>query len=196
MPLSYTLRAYFNVNYSLMARLIQRFTKDKHVAEGYVILSIALTTIAFVAGSYIAWAFVEPVIVADTTNRAAELYFLGQVIAGMLAFACTSLGFKPALSVHMDSDGLLIQEGKRVLDTPIRQMQSVSLISPVQYHRHYRKYRNTRSFLRRDMGDLILIETAAGPVILSAPPQKRTLLLNNLHSTFSLQPTIPLAYVA
>ena len=190
MSLSYRIRPQFDANYSLLGRLIYRKVNDRTYSEGLLVLSVALLLIVLVAGFYIAWAFVKPVVEADLSGRSEFIYFAVQAGTFGLLFVLTLVGRKPALSVSLNGDRLDIQQGERSLTLSIDRIDSVSQISSTLFHRHYRKYRKTEAFYGRLSDQLLLISTQGSPVILGLDMKDQATLLRALRSSATQQHTM------
>lgn len=185
-----------NANYSVLGRLIRRSVKDAHYAEGILILTIALLCISMVVFFYIGWAFVEPIITADTSGQAAAYYFFGQLGSFLLLFFVALLGFKPGLEIDVDAHCLHIKQGKQRMLVLFNEIQHADSISAKEFHQHYRKYINTRAFYNRLSGNLLLLDTDNGPVILGLSEEDQATLRGALRSSASQENKLSFEFVA
>ncbi len=178
----------------MLGRWINHYVKDRDRAEGILILGVALTSILLIVGFYIGWVIVQPAAEADPTGATALAYFAAQLITVVVFLLVTVIGFKPALTVTVEDHSLLITQGKKKRHIALSVITSVSTITPLQFHRHYRKYRDTQSFFNKIEGDLLLLTTAEGPIVIGLNQQDLATLLSSLRSSASLERTDSVAY--
>lgn len=185
-----------NANYSLLGRLIRRSVRDSHFAEGILILTIALLCIGLVVSFYIMWAFIQPIVEADSTGQTAIYYFIAQVGSFLLLVLTAFLGLKPGVEITVDEQCLHINQGKERLLLLQSEIEQVEIITSLQYHQHYRKYENTRAFFSRLTDRLMLLTTEHGPVILGVSDEDQATLLEALRSSASAETTTSFEFVA
>ena len=193
---SFTVPHRLNANYSLLGRIIRRSVKDAHVAEGVLILTIALLAILTVVGFYIAWAFVQPIVESDTTGTTALIFFLSQAGSLLLFLLISFAGIKPSIKIVFQDQFLQIEQGSHNLLLLVSEIESAEFISAIQFHRHYRKYLSTRSFFNQLPDTLLLLNTARGPIVLGIREEDQATLLDALRSSASENTQKSLAFVA
>jgi hypothetical protein len=114
----------------------------------------------------VAWAFVHESILAEPEGPVAIRFWLGQMLfAIFFCFGCV-VGFKPALTLTCTQTAIRIQDGDSDTIIPYRDIQAVEDIGGRMFHRHFRRYINSRVFVNRIEDELLLLHTADGPVVL------------------------------
>ena len=185
-----------DANYSLLGRLIRRSVNDYHYAEGILILSIAMISIVMVVLFYVAWAFVEPALATDSTGQLAEYYAMAQFGSAVFLVLIAFIGFKPKLEITIEDYCIHIKHGSQKLVLLTSEVLQTEIISASQFHKHYRKYVNTRAFYNRLNDHLLLLDTTNGPVILGLSEEHQATLLSALRSSASTESNTIFEFVA
>ena len=166
----------FHPGYALLGRWLRRRTRDPLQAEALQILVLTGLALGLVLIHALLWAFWYPALQADPTGPVALVIGGGSLGAVVLVIGLGVLGFAPEVVVWGDAAHLHIRQGRRGLRLPYEQVESVAQITPLVYHRHYRRYAATHSFVGRVDGDLLLLRTPQGPVVLGLLPADQDLL--------------------
>jgi hypothetical protein len=146
-----------------LGRAIRRRLEDDERAEGVYILCVAFLLIGLVLLFYLAWALYEPALV---TGSGAKLFAGTQLATGGLVFLTCFLGHKPALRITLSPDAVALEHGKRSVCLPRHSIHTVTTVTALEFHRHYRKYSQTRVFINNLKAPLVLLKTEEGPVVL------------------------------
>ncbi len=184
MSLSLIVQRRFHAGYSLLGCLIRKRVSDEHYAEGIFILALSMIGVGLVLFFYLGWAVVQTAIQAFP-ERAEDLifmYLMGQVAASILFFATCLFGFKPAVKVTVTGRQIDIRQGRRRHVVSLDNIQSISSISALLFHQHYRRYKNTKGFYGRLPAELLLIETDSDPVVLGLSFEGQKTLTSRLES--------------
>ena len=175
---SYSVKSRFHIGYSLLGRQIRRRQTDEHYAEGIFIIAFAILLVGLIVFNFLGWGFIQPFLSGPSAESITLFFWIGQVISTLLFFSVCMLGFKPAIEVKVqENKQLSIKQGKQVLQLPLDVIQSVTQISALRFHRHYRKYANTRAFFVKIPSSLILLNTEEGPIVLGLPQEEQQELL-------------------
>lgn len=161
----------FHMAYAPLGRWISRREPDARRAENLLILALTALLMGIMFANQIAWAFVKDAIVAAPEGPTAMAFWLAQVGFLMALFFGGVLGFKPALALTCGPRALHIQEEGVETVVPYDSIDTIRVISALAYHRHFRRYRQTRSFVNQIEAEMVLLETTTGPVILGLPPE-------------------------
>ena len=125
---------------------------------------------------YLAWALLNPAILAAPAGPTAIAFWLSQLGAvTVLGLTCV-LGFTPPLVVACRANGLHLRRGKQALDLAFDDIEFVEIISALAFHRHWRRYAATHIFINRLDGEVLLLHTAHGPVALRLHPNDQEAL--------------------
>jgi hypothetical protein len=188
---TFTISRRFHPAYSLLGRWMRRWLDDDRRAEALFILVLSGVALTLLLSQYLAWALLKPFIAAAPDGPAALAFWIGQVGALGLVIGTCVVGFQPAITVTADTDRLRLRQHDRVLVVPYAAIGDVSIISARRYHRHWRRYAATHTFVNHPDDDLLLLRTDIGPVVLSLAPDDREVLLDHLDArrtpSFSLQ---------
>ncbi len=169
MPSKLIIPRRFHSGYSLLGLAIRKRIEDKSYAEGLYILVLAAILIGAVLAFYLGWALLQPVI---QTDQDAFVFACTQVGVAIVIFVTCVWGYKPAVEVAYAADALVIKQGPVSHRISRNAVRSISKLSFLDFHRHYRKYRQTLVFSNRSADPLMLIRTDDGPVVLGLPEQK------------------------
>ncbi len=160
---------------------MRRLVRDRRQAEAYFVLALTALVLVWLVVQYGAWALVQPAPTEEPGGGLALTFWAVQIgsLAGLLLVgAC---GLKPAATITCASDGLHIEQGRRALRLPYDAITSVERITALRFHRHERRYAATQLFAARvGRGDLLLLRTARGPVVLGLAPDDQDALCAHL----------------
>lgn len=167
----------------------QRFDDERRV-EALFIVVLSVLALALLLVQYLAWALLQPVIVATPDGPTAIAFWIGQVGAFALVVGCCVVGFEPTITVAAEEERLRFYRNDHVLDLSYGAIDEVRTITALRYHRHWRRYAATHAFVNRPDGDLLLLHTDVGPVVLGLAPDDREALLAHLDAHWA--PAFPL----
>ncbi len=176
--------------YAPLGRLIRRHEQDVRRAENHLILVITALLMVLMFANQIAWAFVKDPILAEPEGPVAMVFWLSQ-LGFLLGFilGCV-IGFKPALTITCGAQAVHIQEESTETVIPYNEIELVRTITSLTFHRHFRKYRQTRVFVNLIEDELILLETTRGPVILGIAPEDHPLFIKHVERQRVMAPTL------
>jgi hypothetical protein len=188
---TFTIPRRFHPAYSLLGRWMRRWLDDERRAEALFIIVLSVLALALLLAQYLAWALLQPAIEATPEGPTAILFWIGQVAAVVLIVGFCVVGFEPAIVVTAEEDALHLQQKDCSLTLPYDAIETADTISARRYHRHWRRYAATHAFVNRPDGDLLLLRTDDGPVVLGLAPDDREALLDHLDArrspSFALQ---------
>lgn len=191
MRASFTISRRFHPAYSLLGRGLRRWLDDERRAEALFIIVLSGLALTLLLAQYLAWALLQPAIETAPDGRTALTFWIGQVGMFALIVGACVVGFKPAITVTADEDALRLQQQDRTLALPYDAIDEVTTITALRYHRHWRRYAATHTFVNHPQEDLLLLHTDEGPVVLGLPPDDHEVLFDHLAShhtpSFSLQ---------
>ncbi len=142
---------------SLLGRALRRRVADERRAESTYIVVVALVAVVLALAGQWGWMRWEASPLA---------YGLGLGAAWLLAGAACLAGWRPRLHVRARAGRLEIRRGAEELVLPYGQIEAAERVSAEAYHRHWRRYAATRSFVNRLGDEVLLLRTARGPVVL------------------------------
>lgn len=163
LPLMYaTVPPAFDPASSLLGRLVRRWAHDERQAASlYVVAAALMLVVATLAGQW-GW-----VLWGQDADGASNLVLFAVQIGGGLLVGCAALvGWRRPIHVHADSDALTVQCGAESFVLSLDALSSAERITPSAYHRHWRRYAATRSFVNRLPDVLLLLRTDHGPIVL------------------------------
>lgn len=147
----------FDAGRSLLGRLFRAITADERQAESYLILAVGLLGLAVLLGGYLGWALVPP-----GSRHVFVAVFLGLVF--LMGAGLT--GRRPSVTVRAGQDELTIDSADGELRIPYSAVERWSRIDDRTFHRHYRRYAETRVFVNRVPSELLLLRAGDAPVVL------------------------------
>jgi len=156
----------FHPAYSLLGRALRRLTGDARHAEALFLVTLSTGVLGLLLIHFLAWTKVQPAIEADPTGPTGLVFWLSQ-LGGLLACVLVGiLGFAPAIDLTVTATALILRQGTRECTLPYTEILSVTAISALHYHRHYACYAATQAFVNRLTPQVLLLQTADGPVVL------------------------------
>jgi len=165
---------------------MRRRLGDERRAEARLAVTLTGILLALMVTQFLAWALLAPSILAAPTGSIALLYWGAQIGAFVLCFLGCVLGFKPAISICFEPGGLLIRRPDETLRLAAGEVFAHEVLSPLLFHRHYRRYARTHVFVNRLTDAPLLLQTAFGPVVLGLSTADQTAVLRRLD-----RPTAP-----
>ncbi len=178
---TYLVKSRFHIGYSLLGRQIRRRISDGHYAEGLFIIAFAVFLVGLVIFNYLGWGFIQPLLAGPSAESVMLFFWGGQVGLTLIFFLTCMFGFKPALEVMVDAGKQLkIKQGSNTLNIPLHTIRAATQIPALRFHRHYRKYLETRSFFVQIPSSPVLLTTDGGPVVLGLPQHEQVELLQQL----------------
>lgn len=155
---------------SLLGRWVRRKTADHWQAQAYFILVSMSLLVVLVIANFAAWGIVGRSIMA-TPDGATALAFWWSQVAAFGGWALVSLvGWAPGVHVEVTEAGLVVTQGTRTRTMPHWTIERAKVISAVRYHRHYRRYAETTSFVGILPAQLLLVESEAYCWVLGLTP--------------------------
>lgn len=174
----------FNPTYSLLGRWIQHLVHDERRAEVYFIIVLCSFALALLLTQYLAWALLQPLLFADPSGSAALTFWLFQLGSFLVGGLTCVLGFKPSITIASHPHALHFTQGRTTTTLPYTEIREIETLSALRYHRHYRRYAATRSFVNRIEPLLLLLHTSTGPVVIGLQGEELTTLKAYLESQF------------
>lgn len=170
----------FHMAYSPLGRLIRHYTPDARRAENLFILAVTAALMLLMFANQVAWAFVKDPILANPQGPEAMTFWLSQVafVLGFL-FTCV-IGFKPALTVHVNHDGVTVSGANDYEHVALAQIEEIETVPAALYHTHFSRYAQTRGFVNRRHSDVVVIHRATGPVVLGLADLDREVFVEQL----------------
>lgn len=182
MSKTFEIPARFHPGYSLLGRGLVRLTGDHRQAEAWYIIAVIAVGLGLLLAQYLGWALLKPTIQADPTGPAALTFWLAQLGGGLAFLLLGCAGMQPAVTVVCSPYGLDVTQGRRHHFVAYGDVDALSCITPELFHRHYRRYAATLSFVNRLPEELLLLRTAERPVVLGLGGEDRARLVAHLES--------------
>lgn len=168
--------------YSPVAKLIRKKVSDPLRAENAFILVSASIIIALMLANQVAWALIRNDVMTNPTGDVAISYWLFQLgFAAVFFFACI-VGFKPAATITCTKNALNIQQGATHISVPYSAISAVKTVSDMTFHRHYRLYKNTFSFVNEPQKEMVLLNTEGHPIVLGLKANEATELIQHIEA--------------
>ena len=164
----------------MLGRWLRRAIGDERRAEAYFILVLSGLIVGVILFQYVAWAWLGATILADPTGSVAVAFWLMQLGSVVGSVLLAVVGFQPAIRIVATPAGIQLQQGKTVIALHPEDITSVETISALTFHRHYRRYAATRSFVNRIEDELLLLHTSDGPLVLGLSAADHARLLPHL----------------
>ncbi|HMB94209.1 MAG TPA: hypothetical protein VKP65_25390 [Rhodothermales bacterium] len=166
---------------------------DERQAEAMYLIVVSMLLLMLLLAQYLTWALLGSTMQADP----ATLLFWGAQGVGVVLFVLLGiLGFKPAVTVTIEPEGLHLCQGKRTCAVPYDEMDTVEPLEPLLFHRHYARYAATQTFVSQRPTTLLLIKTAADPIVVGLRPEDHLALLHHLQAELTPTFDLPTARVA
>lgn len=146
---------------SLLGRWVRRKAGDPWQAQAYLILVSISLLVALVIANFIAWGIVGASITADPDGPTALAFWWSQVAAFGGWSVVTLVGWAPGVAVEVNEARLAVTQGEHTFTMPRWTVEHVEVISAKAYHRHYRRYAGTTSFVGALPPQLLLVESEA-----------------------------------
>ncbi len=146
---------------SLLGRWIRAYSVDARQAESTYVVAVVASSLVLLLLHLLGWSIVR-------SMDARIAVFTVVEIAVLVAFSAAAFaGRDPAITVCTGSTALTISRGgDHELTLPFSELDSASRIDARTFHRHYRRYAETRSFVNRVPTELVLLRWKGIPVIL------------------------------
>lgn len=143
---------------SIVGRWFRSRSDDSRQAESTYIVVAGLSTIALLLVHLVVWSSLRP----DSLIVAAgiEAVFVAAYVL------MTFVGRRPAIFVVAEPPAMIIRQGDRELVIPFEDVESIDRIDGRTFHRHYRRYAETRVFVNRVRDELLLLTWNGVPVVL------------------------------
>jgi hypothetical protein len=109
----------------------------------------------------------------------------GAIVLTILLTAAA--GWQPRIRVYVADGRLVVRRRRDVWGISLDEIEAAETITFLRYHRHYRRYAVTRSFVGRPEEHVLLLRTPRGPVILGLNDRDRSTLLHHLENQRSVQ---------
>lgn len=181
---------------SLLGRWIRAHSADERQAESTYVVVVVTATIGLVLLHILAWAFFGP----PSGGDALRTFVIVEVVLGAAIALTTIVGWAPAITVRAGETGLDIVVGYPAvlrhpaaapedgethparstvessgldgngLFIPYAAIDGASRVGARTFHRHYRRYAETRVFVNRIEDDLLLLQWNGVPVVIGLPP--------------------------
>lgn len=170
--------AAYHPSYSVLGRAIRSRVDDRLRGEALFIVVLAGLILILLAGHYLSWVFLEPLLADHPTWEG--WFWGGQVITALAWAALGLVGVRPGVQVICTDDVIEVTQGSSTLKIPRSSLSNVDRISSTRYYRHYRRYAATRVFVSQCPDQVLLLRTETGPVIVALPKETQTALFDHL----------------
>lgn len=181
MPRTFYSSRRYHPAYSPLGRLFRSWTGDRLRGEAFYIVTLTVLALILVLSHYLGWALLEPYLRASPSR---QLAYWGIQLASVSVWAAVGLvGFRPGVGVTCRRDAVDLEQGTRSLTLPYSFVKTVTVISGTRYHRHYRRYADTQSFVADPSDQVLLLRTKESPVIIGlADAHEQQELNEHLHT--------------
>lgn len=195
-PITFQIPRVFHMAHAPLGRLLRARTADRRLAESRFILIVVFVVLGLMLVNQFAWAFVRAEAVANPQGPEAIGFWLSQIALGLVFLVTCVIGFKPRFTATLTDSGLELRDKRHLHEVPYAEIESVDVVSALDFHRHYRRYRQTRVFVNRLGNEVVLIRTTNGPVVVGMPESDRQAFKSQLEerlwsSRFSNATRIP-----
>lgn len=163
--------------YSPAGRLIRRRIPDSRQAENVFILFAVAVLLVLMLANQFAWAFIRTEVLASPEGPLAIAFWVTQLVAGFGYLFGFVVGFKPEIVVTWTPETLRIDTESDSVSVDHEDVLGVQVVSPLSYHRHYRRYAATRDFVNRLPEEVLLVQTDDGPIMLGLDADDRSTLM-------------------
>lgn len=176
MPLRLTIPASLYLPASPLGRGVRRWAHDARQAESLYFVALALVLcLATLAGQ---WGWLLYGTMPDGSPSLA--FFAAQVGGGLVLIVTCLLGWKSRVVITARDEALDVRQGHEALSLHHGRIEAAERITAAAYHRHWRRYAATRTFVNRLPDELLLLRTASGPVVLGLAAPDLDRLENHL----------------
>ena len=176
---SYIIPSRFNPARSLLGRWIRLHSADARQAESTYVVVVVLSFLALLLVHFLGWAFVQPA-------GAGVAIILSEVVLVLAYGAFAFAGRDPAIIITPQASALEISRGDDVeLVLPSDEIETACTIDARTFHRHYRRYAQTRVFVNRVPAELLLLRWNGIPVVLGPAKDDLSTLLQLLERRIS-----------
>lgn len=180
-PLTCSIPGRFHPGYSLLGRWMRRRFHDERQAEAWFIVTLAGIVVGLAVAQYLAWTVLQLVHPAPSPT-VLGLFWAAQLALVLLSGLTCLLGKQPPVTVTFGTDALYLHQKPRVVEVRCDRITAAESISALLFHRHYRRYAETRVFVNRVPPTLLLLHTDDGPVVLGLPEEDRHAVLAHLEA--------------
>lgn len=159
----------FHPSYSLLGRAIRYWTGDRLRGEALFLVTLTALVLVVLIAHYLSWALLQTLVEASTADEWQLTFWFGQLASVAAIAGVAVVGFRPPLTATCDDDAgvLHVDQGSDALALSYDAIASTSVISAQRFHRHYRRYARTRTFVGSIGDAVLLVDTRDGPVILA-----------------------------
>lgn len=151
---------------SLFGRWIRAHSSDDRQAESTYVVAAICSICALILLHVLAWPLFRP---ADTASF--FTFLAGEGVLWLVYSGLVLAGRAPAIEIRAEPSALVVSRG--VADEvriPYDEMEDVGRVDARVFHRHYRRYAQTRAFVNRTHGELLLLRWKGVPVVLGPAP--------------------------
>ncbi len=161
---------------------MQRALGDERRAEALFLVALSMVLLALLLGQFLAWVALKEAILAAPDGPVAVAFWLAQGAGVALCLLTCVIGFRPAVTVRVEATGLTLRQGRRALTLAYDEIAAARPLPARRFHRHYARYAATQVFANRYTPEVVLIETARGPVVVGLLPDDQADLLRRLQA--------------
>ena len=155
----------YDPTYSLLGRLLRSWTGDRLRGEALFVVVLTGLALVLLMSHYLGWALLQPMLVENPSWQL--LFWAGQLASVAVLFALGFVGLRPGVTVSCTSTGIELEQGNRTRTVLYEAVEAVDTVSATRYHRHYRHYAATAVFVGAPSGEMLLLRTPQGPVVVS-----------------------------
>ena len=157
----------FDPSYSLLGRAFRYGTGDRLRGEALYIVALTGLALVLLMTHYLGWALLKPMF---TNNPSWQmLFWAGQLTSGVVWGVVGLVGIRPGVTVSCTASTVKLHQSGRTYAVPYDGLDRVASISATTYHRHYRRYADTKVFVSQVPDELLLLDTPHGPVVVGLP---------------------------
>ena len=163
----------FSPPHSLLGLALRRIVRDRRQAEGIYLVVFPSLILLVILAQFVAWTWVEPIIVADGEGPAATQFFVAQVAGVLLVLLTCGVGFVPAVRVTIEGARLVVRQGVRMRTVAFEAIREHSVVTALRFHREFRPYEAVEAFTSRMTPEVFILDTPQSQVAIGLMAKDR-----------------------
>lgn len=173
---SYIIPSRFHAARSLLGRWIRLRSVDARQAESTYFVVAVLSFLTLLLVHFLGWSLVQP-------SGAGTAIVLSEVVLILAYAAFAFAGRDRAITIRTEESSLRIsRDGDGELILPYDEIEGACRIDARTFHRHYRRYAQTRAFVNHVHAELLFFRWNGIPVVLGPADDDLSALLQLLGS--------------
>lgn len=179
---SFIIPARFRPARSLLGRWSRMYAVDARQAESTYIVAAAIASLALLLMHFLGWSFVQP-----SSSGTTLLLVTTEALLVSAFLAAAFVGRESAITIEINPSALTISRaGDEKVTFAYEEIETACRIDARTFHRHYRRYAETRVFVNRVPDQLLLLRWNGIPVILGLSEDDLVAILSMLGSRVPL----------